>query len=354
MRLHREAKTLKTKAVASFRHACEAFNYYQEGGRVTAVLLHLQHGFEMLLKAALVQNRIPVFDSDLGRAVGFEKCINLSRENLHLTEEEAGTLRAVDALRDQEQHWMAAMSESLLYVYVRAGVTLFDSLLRRWFSEPLNDHLPLRVLPISADPPRDIQLLIDDEYSQIRALLLPGRRKHADARARIRSLLAIEAHISDGVVVSSRDVARVEKGVRAGKKRDEVFPRLCEIQSEVAGSGLALTVKFSKTTGMPVRFVSPDATEEAAAVREVDLQRKFHWSKPELARKLNLSLPRCFALRLHLGIEDDESCRHDFVFGSTVHRQYSDNALTRLQGALTTLDLNDIWAEYRRRVDAAT
>jgi hypothetical protein len=341
-----------TKAIDSLRHASEAFNSYQEEGRVTAVLLHLQHSFEMLLKAALVQRRIQVFELELGRSVGFEKCVNLGRDNLRLTEEEAGTLRAVDALRDQEQHWIASMSEGLLYVYVRAAVSLFDALLGRWFGQKLVDHLPLRVLPISADPPRDIQLLIDDEYSQIKALLQPGRRKRADAQARIRSLLAIEAHTSDGVVVSNRDVARVEKGVKAGKPREEVFPRLAELQSEVAGTGLALTVRFTKATGMPVRLVSADAPEEAAAVREVDLQRKYHWSKPELARKLDMTLPRCYALRLHLGIENDDDCRHDFVFGSTVHRQYSDNALTRLKTAIDTLDLESVWAEYRRKTDA--
>jgi hypothetical protein len=42
-----------------------AFNSPQDDGRVTAVLLHLQHTFEMLLKAALVQDRAPrVFNEE--------------------------------------------------------------------------------------------------------------------------------------------------------------------------------------------------------------------------------------------------------------------------------------------------
>jgi hypothetical protein len=39
------------------------FNSYEDEGRITSVLLHLQHACEMLLKAVLVQNRAAVFDN---------------------------------------------------------------------------------------------------------------------------------------------------------------------------------------------------------------------------------------------------------------------------------------------------
>jgi hypothetical protein len=346
VRLHREPRGLQAKAIDSLRRAAEAFNSFHEDGRPTTVLLHLQHSFEMLLKSALLQRRIPIFDAELGRSIGFKKCLNLGREHLRLTTDEVGTLRAIDALRDEEQHWLAAYSEGILYAYARAGVTLFDDLLQRCFDEHLASYLPTRVLPMSAEPPRDIQLLIDDQFNQIQQLLRPGRRRHADARARIRCLLALEAHVSDDVMISSRDVARVEKGVREGKTRDQTFPKLAEVSSEVVGAGLTVMVRFTKTTGMPVRFVT--AAEEAAAVREVDLQRKYHWGKQELAHKLGLSLPRSYALRLYLKIEDDDRCRHDFVFGSTTHRQYSDQALVLMREALASVDMEAVWAEYRR------
>jgi hypothetical protein len=350
LRLRRETKILKAKALASLRRAAQAFNSFEDDGRTTAVLLHQQHSFEMLMKAALVQRRVQVFAPALGLAVGFEKCVNLGRQHLGLTEAEAGTLRAIDALRDQEQHWMAAASEGILYTHSRAAVTLFDDLMKRWFGERLAAHLPARVLPISAELPRDIQLLIDEEFTQIRAFLQPGRRRRPEARARIRALLALEAHVTEGVLVATRDVARVEKGIQSGTDREHVFPRLSELTSEVVGEGINVGVRFSKTAGPPVRFVSADAEGDAAAVREVDLQRKYHCSKPDLAKKLSLTMPRCYALRLHLGIEDDESCRHDFVFGSTVHRQYSDNALTKMRSALETLDIEEIWSTYREGV----
>src|SRR5205085_1469632 len=44
---------LKDKALASMRRMVRAFNELDDDGRQTTVMLHLQHAFEMLLKAAL-------------------------------------------------------------------------------------------------------------------------------------------------------------------------------------------------------------------------------------------------------------------------------------------------------------
>jgi hypothetical protein len=57
MKLRQQARVLRHKALTSFITAAEAFNSPRDDGRVTKVLLHLQHSFEMLLKAALVQAR---------------------------------------------------------------------------------------------------------------------------------------------------------------------------------------------------------------------------------------------------------------------------------------------------------
>lgn len=346
VRIRREAKILKEKALASLKRSVVAFNGFDDEGRHCAVLRDLQHSFEMLLKAALTQEQVPVFDKRLGRSVGFEKCLNLGSAHLAITEDEAGTLRAIDALRDDEQHWHATISEGLLYAHTRAGVTLFDDLLDRCFGEKLVEHLPHRVLPISAEPPRDIQLLIDEEYTQIADLLQPKRRRRPEARGRIRSLLALEAHAAE-VIVSKQDVDRVERAIKAGKSRAEVFPRLDDLATDVAGDGISVDVRFVKKGGLPVRYVAADDPTAAAAVREVDLQRKYHASPAELASRLGLSGPRCVALRRHLGIDDDENCVHTFKFGSQVHRRYSDNALRQMKAALDHVDMDEIWREQR-------
>ena len=345
MKLRREAAALKAKAVSSLRRAVRTFNDYEEDGRTSTVLLHFQHAFEMLLKAGLVQTRQTVFDGKVGRAIGFEKCVNLSQMYLRVTDEEAGTLRAIDALRDDEQHWMTTVSEGLLYLHCRAGTTLFDDILKRVFDDSLGAHLPNRVLPLSSEPPRDVQILLDEDYEQIKRLLAPGSRKRPDARARIRALLAMEAHSREDALVSKKDVDRVEKAIRADRKREEVFPILSDIGASLNGTGPDLQVRFVKKGGAPVQLVGDD--DGAGAIREVDLQKKFHWSKAELAKKLQLDTGRCKALRWRLVIDDDDDCRHDFIFGKSTHRAYSDNAYTRMRDALGDgLDLDDIYSQY--------
>ena len=119
-RFRREARTLSNKALASLRCGLGAFNSFHEDGRLTTTLLHLQHASEMLLKAALVQKQIRVFDRQKGTSIGFDKCVNLASQvhTCRLNQSDAGTLRAIDSLRDAEQHWFVVVEEELLYLHV--------------------------------------------------------------------------------------------------------------------------------------------------------------------------------------------------------------------------------------------
>lgn len=346
------AKALHGKALSSMRAAMTAFNSPHDDGRATSVLLHLQHSFEMLLKAALSQGRAKVFDKKTGRSIGYEAAVNQARQlaGFKVTDDEAGTLRAIDALRDDEQHWFNDVPEGLLYLHVRAAVTLFDELLFRAFKQRLADHLPNRVLPVSTEAPQDILTLVDREFDNIANLLKPGRRARGDARAKIRTLLALEAHVAEDTRVSDSDVDRVEKGIKAGKTREQVFPKLSPLAADISGEGLTVKVKIVKhADALPVRLVRDGAGGEdldAAAVREVDLQKKYHWSPFELADKLGVSRPRATALREHLGIDRDPDSLHVFEFGAQRHPRYSDNALTRMREAKAKLDMEAIWASH--------
>jgi len=353
VRVRREANALRLKALSSLRRAADAFNASSDDGRVTATLLHLQHAFEMLLKAGLVQRVQPVMDSSTGRSYGFEKCVNLAKEHLKLSEADAGVLRAIDSMRDDEQHYHAIIDEALLHTHCRAAVPIFDSVLQFAFGQRLADQLPVRVLPLSTRPPEDLQVLIDAQFSQVRRLLKPGTRRQAEARARIRGLLALEAHTSDRTVqVSEQDVSRVVKGIRSGKSRAQVFPRLGTLATESSDGGdLQVQVKFVRNdpSAVPVTYVSD--SEDAAAIRIQDLQVKYHWSPTALAAKVKLSTPQAKALRWKLGIEDDEACRHVFRFGKSAHLMYSDNALAKMRDAVAAsgFDARAVWQEYRNR-----
>lgn len=348
VKLRNETRFLLNKALASMRSAMTAFNSLDEDGRATRVLLHLQHAFEMLLKAALVQDKQAVFDKTTGRSIGFDKCVNLGQPKpIGLSLEEQGTLRTIDAMRDEEQHWYTVLDEGLLYLYTRAGVTLFDDLLHRVFGDRLANHLPSRVLPVGTEPPQDFQTLVEREYHNIAELLKPGRRARAEADARVRALLAMEAQIDPDAEVSDADVRRVVRGIQAGKSRAAVFPRLSDVATSVEGTGLSVEVRFVKKEGVAVRLVKDDEEVDAAAIRLVPLQKKFHWGAFELADRLGLSRPKATALRAHLGIDVDPDCVYTFTFGTQKHVRFSDNAYTRMRDALAGgIDLDAIWDSH--------
>lgn len=347
--MKREAAALLDKSMASLRRAISTFNALDDDARHTSVLLHIQHASEMLAKAALVEKGVRVMDKQTGRSIGFEKCLKLATEHLGLTSDQIGQMRSIDALRDDEQHWLGGIEEELLFIEVRSTVSVLDALVEEVFGQKLADHLPDRALPITTRPVQDFDVLIDRQFTQIAHLLATGKRQRVEARAKIRGLLAMEGHTADDVRVSERDVNRVEKAVRDGKAVEEVFPRLRTVEAVVGGEGLSISVSVVKKGGAPVSLVPAD-DPTATAVREVDLQKRFHWQFKDLAAKVDLTPPKARALRLHLGIEDDPTCVNDFQFGKLTVRQYSDNALKKMRDALADgVDMDAVWAEHKPR-----
>lgn len=347
-----DVRTLRAKGTSSLRAGVQAFNGLEDDGRVTSVLLSLQHAFEMLLKAALLaKGDRAVFDNRKRMAIGMEASVKRCQEldGIKLTDEEAGTIRVLDNLRDGEQHWHQVVDEGMLYLHARAAVTLFDDLLSRVWRQRLADHLPLRVLPISSEPPQGLDLLVDREYKRIAELLKPGRKATAEAKGRIRTLLATEALTDPAAVeISEADVSSVVKGVRQGMTREQVFPKLTGVASATTGEGLTVEVRFvKKGDALPVVYTSdPDA--EAAAIRTVDLEKKFHMGAHDLADRGGVGRARATALRRHLGLDDDgDHFSHVFRFGSQKHRRYSDNALKAMREVMGVVDMEKVWVAHR-------
>jgi hypothetical protein len=349
VKLRREARNLKLKALSSLRRGLVAFNSYDDDGRITTALLHFQHCCEMLVKASLVQQGINIFDAS-GRTFSLEKCANLAKQHCGVTEGEAGLMRAVDSLRNAEQHWFLWIDEDVLYLHARGLVTAIDDILKRFFEDDLSSHLPARVLPVSTHAPSDIDFIVDREFRKIGDLLAPGRRARDEARGRIRALLAMESHVTEEVAVSEKDITRIENAIRAGKVVGQVFPRLGVLETTRGGEGINVTVHFTKKQGAPVRFVSGDDTEEAGAVRELDLSKKYYLTATKLADKVGLTGPRSTALRRHLGIDTDKNSSHEFVFGKIRFVQFSDNAARKMLEAIKEEDMDAIWAAYRKKV----
>jgi len=140
----------------------------------------------------------------------------------------------------------------------------------------------------------------------------------------------MEAHSDDDAKVSNSAVNRIERGVKVGKTRDELLPNLAGVGADISGDGLTVQVRFSRTEGLPVRYVTGVDANEATAIEEVDLQRKYHWTPSGLAQKLKVDTTRAKLLREHLGIDPNGADSHDFKFNKTRHRGFSDNALTHI------------------------
>jgi hypothetical protein len=137
--LHRALDESLFKQLGLFRRgpagqfitAAEAFNSPRDEGRVTKVLLHLQHVFEKLPKATPVQTGKPVFNQATGRSQGLERSIGLAMryDTIKLSETVQRGLRT-DPLPARPR-----------------GRHASDDILRRVFGERLNTLFPERVLP---------------------------------------------------------------------------------------------------------------------------------------------------------------------------------------------------------------
>lgn len=344
-------RVLRAKALASLRTGITAFNGLDGDGRITTVLLSFQHAFEMLLKGILeAKGDKGVFDKRSKRSISLEAAINRCQnlDGVKVTDAEAGTIRVIDSLRDAEQHWHLVVEEGLLYLNARAAVTLFDDLLHRSFGQRLAEHIPVRVLPISAQPPQGLDLLVDEEYQRIADLLKPGRRATAEAKARIRTLLATESLTDpDAAEISEADVGRVARGIREGKTRAQVFPKLTGVASTTEGEGLTVEVRFVKKDGLPVTYTA-DTETDAAAVRTVDLEKKFYMGAYDLADRAGVPRGKATALRRHLGLDtNDDHFSHRFVFGNSKHLRYSDNSLRAMKEAVAKVDLAKVHSSHR-------
>jgi hypothetical protein len=97
---------------------------------------------------------------------------------------------------------------------------------------------------------------------------------------------------------------------------------LLTIDTRSSGEGIDLKVVLSKKDGAPMRYVGGDDVADVAAIREVDLSKKYHMRASELAKRLRLTEPKCKALRTALKIDEDASCTRQFASLSSSYLGY--------------------------------
>lgn len=145
----------------------------------------------MLFEAVTWQDRKRIGHKAGGKSYTFKESLGMVRGMGHLDENEALVASTIEEHRNGVQHQGAAVSEERLYLDAMSGLRLFDELLHRCFDERLSSHPTFshRMLPITANLPREFSVLTDSDVAHIRSLLKPNTRRHAEALAFLRTLV---------------------------------------------------------------------------------------------------------------------------------------------------------------------
>lgn len=355
--MKRESKLLLNKAANSLVLSFEHFNRPWDRGRVEAVLILLDHAFEMLLKAAIVHRGGRIRKPREKQTIGFDECVRkaLSDGSIQfLTDEEALLLQTINGLRDAAYHHLIEVSEGLLYVHAQAGLTLFKDLLKRVFQKDLISELPRRVLPISTSPPSDLATIFDAEVKEVQRLLSPGRRRRVEASARLRSLAIVESAIQgEKLQPGPGDLRRLSEAVEAGHSWDQIFSGVASIEITATGTGPSIDLRFTKKEGIPIHVV-PEGTPGASVVgiKRVNELDFYNLGRDQLAEKVGLTGPKTTAAIRHLKLKEDDDCYKRITIGKTTFDRYSQRAIDRIKEGLEEVPIDDIWTAYRDSLKA--
>ena len=352
-RLRRETRRFKARAIASLILAIELFNRPHEVGRSEAVVILLQHSFEMLLKAAIYQQRGTIFDQKESISHTFARCIGIARGDLHILDEEQSlTLSNLDGLRNCASHNLLDLTEQSLYLHTQAGVTLFDDILGSAFGERLGDYLPTRVLPVSTDPPQDMVVFLDSEFTQIANLLSPGTRRRAEVRARLRQFAIMESNLTGGgQQPTDEELNHIISRMRRGDPWETLFPGVATLQLHTEGQGARVAIRFTRGEGPPARILreGEPGVEGAALIREVNLFDRYPMGLRRLAGNSGMTEPKTLALVKHLNLQADTDCFREFRLGATRYKRYSPEALRQIKDAKDAVDMGAVWERHKPR-----
>lgn len=353
-RFKKNVAPLIDRAVNSLILSIELFNRPTETGRHHSVLILLQHAFEMLLKATILQRTGSIHTKDAKYTYGFDKCLNIMSQELKiLNEDERATLSILDAQRDQAAHYYIEISEDVLYVHAQSGVTLFDEILKRTFSMHLADSLPSRVLPVSTCPPRDLSLLLNKELKEVDRLLVAGTRQGAHAAAKLRTILAFTsgAKQEGGERISELQIEEAISKRRASEEWDVILPEISQLRLSTDGSGIPITMRIAKEASLSFKIARPgDIIEGTLLKQEIDPWTVFTLGRDDLAKKLGISGPKTHALIYELDIQSKQDCYRELKRKSQTYKGYSMKALTLLQEALTTVNIEQIWQKHKSKL----
>lgn len=245
---------------------------------------------------------------------------------------------------------MIEVSEEHLYVYAQASVTLFARLCADVLRVPLKTTIPERIIPLCAKPPKDLGVLFDAEFADIKAMVRPGSRKRLDARARLRSMAVLQASL-DGKKsqASDNELNQIVSRINGGEDWRAIFPGVSTMTINPDGDGPGLVLRISRNQGEAVQLVKEgDPNASVIAVRRVNELDYYNLGLLDLSRKLGKSAPKVGILIESEGMRSDPEFYKEIKIGKSIHRRYSRKALEKLKERLQVVDLEAVWATHRR------
>ena len=355
--MKREVRLLLGKARDALVLSVEHFNRPFDRGRAQTVLILLDHGFEMLLKAATLHRGGKIREKRATMTIGFEACLRKALSDASVKFLDANqvlTLQAINGLRDAAQHHLLDISEQHLYLQAQAGLTLFRDIYKDVFGRDLRDNLPARVLPLSTTPPTDLASMFATEIEEVRKLLNPKARRRIEATAKMRALAILEAAVSGHRVQPPQfELEKLADQVQAGTSWDQLFPGVASLQLTSRGHGPSLDLRISKKEGIPVQVVPEGTPGATVAIKRVDELGFYNLSSSQLAKHLGLSGPRTVALIRFANVEADAEAFKQVVLGKSIFKRYSQKALTLLENAKATADMEAVWRDYAPKAKAS-
>lgn len=261
------------------------------------------------------------------------------------------TLEILDTQRDQAVHFYADVSEDMLYVHAQSSVTLFSELLFSTFDRRLSDELPSRILPVSTRPPNELQSLLWNELQEVDPLLAAGKRRGAQAAAKLRSVLAFTVGTREGGQRVTEQ--QIDDAIQSRRNKAEwavVLPEVVQLDLTANGTGLPVFFKISKHAQASLRIAGQGEEPIGTLVKqEVNVWDVFTMSLDDLKTKLVINRSQTQALIYDLGVQKNPQLYRVLKRKSQVFNGYSQKALELLREALPTKDLAEVWKRYQAR-----
>ena len=356
-KLKKNVAPLLERGIQSLILAVELFNRPSETARCHGVLMFLQHSFEMLLKAAILQKTGTIHPKSDGYTYSFKDCLQIANEQLGiLTRDGKLTLEILDEQRDQAVHFYADLSEDMLYVHAQSSVTLFAEVLRAAFSRSLAAELPSRILPISTRPPNELQSLLWNELEEVDKLLQAGQRRGAQAAAKLRSVIAFTVGTrGNGQRVTEQEIQDSIQKRRNKVEWSIILPEVIQLDLTANGTGVPVFFRISKNANATIRIAKPGEDVVGTLIKqEVNLWDVFTLNLTDLSKKLTIDQWQAQALVYDLKVKDNPELYRELRSHSQTLKGYSKKALDLMREELPKRDMAEVTKRYKQRMKSAT